>query len=98
MTPVARMNLLEASVEVSGRAGHDGLDEEGLLTAALLVAPHDAEAPAVVVGLQEDDVAAPVHVTGGAKGRRSLRFIYTSFIVKWEQGKLRIMDDEINWT
>lgn len=46
------------------RSRHDGLDEEGLLAPALLVAPHDAEAPALVVGLLQDDVAAPVHVAG----------------------------------
>lgn len=44
------------------RSRHDGLDEEGLLAPALLVAPHDAESPALVVGLLQDDVAAPVHV------------------------------------
>ena len=61
------MYLLEAPVEVSGRAGHDGFNEEGLLAVALFVAPHYAEAPAVVVGLQQDDVPAPVHVTGMTK-------------------------------
>lgn len=55
-------NVLEASIKVSRCAGHDGLDEEGLLAATLLVASNDAEAPALIVALLQDDVAAPVHV------------------------------------
>ena len=53
---------LEAPVEVGRCPRHYGLDEEGLLAAALLVAPDDAEAPALTVGLHQDDVTAPVHV------------------------------------
>lgn len=60
MTDGAR--LLEASVKVRRRSRHNRLNEEGLLAAALLVAPHDAEAPALVVSLLQDDVATPVHV------------------------------------
>lgn len=56
-------NLLEASVKVSRRTRHNGFDEERLLAVALLVAPHDTEAPALVIGLLQDDVSAPVHVT-----------------------------------
>lgn len=57
------ITALESSVKVSGGTRHDGFDEERLLAVALLVAPHDAEAPALVVGLLQDDVPAPVHVT-----------------------------------
>lgn len=56
-------NVLQAPVEVRRRAWNNGFDEERLLAMALLVAPHDAEAPAVVVGLLQDDVPAPVEVT-----------------------------------
>lgn len=48
---------------MSRRSRHDGFDEERLLAVALLIAPHDTEAPALVVGLLQDDVPAPVHVT-----------------------------------
>ena len=48
---------------MGGSTRYDGLDEEGLLAVALLIAAHDAEAPALTVGLQQDDVSAPVHVT-----------------------------------
>lgn len=57
------VNLLEAPVKVSRRTRHNGFDEERLLAVALLVAPDDTEAPALVVGLLQDDVPAPVHVT-----------------------------------
>lgn len=67
------LNLLEAPVEVSGRTRHNGFDEERLLAVALLVAPDDTEAPALVVGLLQDDVPAPVHVaeTVGSELRHS---------------------------
>lgn len=56
-------NLLEASVKVSRCTRHNGFDEERLLAVALLVAADDTEAPALVVGLLQDDVPAPVHGT-----------------------------------
>lgn len=56
------LNLLEASVEVSRCTRHNGFDVERLLAVALLIAPDDAEAPALAVGLLQDDVSAPVHV------------------------------------
>lgn len=56
-------DLLEASVKVSRRTRHDGFDEERLLAVALLVATHNTEAPAVIVGLLQHDVPAPMHVT-----------------------------------
>lgn len=59
------VNLLEASIKVSRCSRHNGFDEERLLPVALLVTPNDAEAPALVVGLLQDDVPAPVHVTEG---------------------------------
>lgn len=69
------VNLLEASVKVSGCTRHDGFDEERLLAVALLVAPDDAEAPALIVGLVQDDVPAPVHVTATVRsGVRSKTF------------------------
>lgn len=46
---------------------HDGFDEKRLLAVALLVAPDDTEAPALVVGFLQDDVPAPVHVTETTK-------------------------------
>lgn len=70
MTPRGRgSNLLEPSIKVSGGTRHNGFDEEGLLTVALLIAPDDTEAPALVVGLLQDDVPAPVHV---AEGKRDI--------------------------
>lgn len=57
------VNLLEASIKVSRCSRHNGFDEERLLPVALLITPNDAEAPALVVGLLQDDVPAPVHVT-----------------------------------
>lgn len=57
-----RLNLLEASVKVSRCTRHDGFDKERLLAVALLIAPDDTESPALVVGLLQDDVPAPVHV------------------------------------
>lgn len=59
----ADYNVLQAPVEVRRRAWNNGFDEERLLATALLVAPHDAEAPALIVGLLQDDVPAPVEVT-----------------------------------
>lgn len=58
-------NSLKTPIEVSRRPRHDGFNEEGLvlLIVALLIATYDAEAPALVVGLLQDDVPAPVHVT-----------------------------------
>ena len=35
---------------------------------ALLVATHNAEAPALLIGLQQHDVTAPVHVTVRRRG------------------------------
>lgn len=66
------LNLLEASVKVSRCSRHDGFDEERLLAVALLIAPHDAEAPALVVGLLQDDVPAPVHVTATTRAASEL--------------------------
>lgn len=56
---------------MSGRTRHDGFNEEWLLAVALLVAPDDAETPALVVGLMQDDVPAPVHVAAGEKIKES---------------------------
>lgn len=64
----ADYNVLQAPVEVRRRAWNNGFDEERLLATALLVAPHDAEAPALIVGLLQDDVPAPVEVTGREGG------------------------------
>lgn len=67
-------DVLQASVEVRRRARDYGFDEERLLAVALLVSPHNAEAPAVVVGLLQDDVPAPVEVTGqGGQGQMTSR-------------------------
>lgn len=57
------LNLLEASVKVSRCTRHNGFNKEGLLPVALLVATNDTKAPALVVGLLQDDVSAPVHLT-----------------------------------
>lgn len=57
------ITTLEASVKMSRRARHNGFDEERLLAVALFIAPDNTEAPALVVGLLQDDVPAPVHVT-----------------------------------
>lgn len=70
------LNLLEASVKVSRRTRHNGFDEERLLAVTLLVAPHDTEAPALVVGLLQDDVPAPVHVTETTGAESELRLSY----------------------
>lgn len=56
-------HILQAPVKVRRRAWNNSFDEERLLAVALFVAPHDAEAPAVVVGLLQDDVPAPVEMT-----------------------------------
>lgn len=56
---------LEAAVVVGGRAQDDGLDEEGLVAVALLVAAHDAEAPAARVAPPQDDLVAAVQVAAG---------------------------------
>lgn len=69
------LNSLEASVEVSRGPRHDGFDEERLLAVALLVTPDDTEAPALVVGLLQDDVPAPVH--GTETTRAELEFTFT---------------------
>ena len=55
--------LLETSVKVSRCTRHNGFNEEGLLSMALLVAPYDTEAPALIVGLLQDNVPTPVEVT-----------------------------------
>lgn len=47
----ADYNALQAAVKVRRRAWNNGFDEKRLLAVALLVAPHDAKAPALVVGL-----------------------------------------------
>ncbi|KAA8588798.1 hypothetical protein FQN60_010143 [Etheostoma spectabile] len=57
------LNLLEASIKVSRCTRHNGFDEERLLAVALLVATDDTKAPALVVGLLQDNVPAPVHGT-----------------------------------
>lgn len=58
------LNSLETPIKVSRCPRHDGFYEEGLLlTVALLIASYDAEAPALIVGLLQDNVPAPVHVT-----------------------------------
>lgn len=46
-----RIDLLEASVKVSRCSRHDGFNEKWLLAVALFIAPNDAKAPALVVGL-----------------------------------------------
>lgn len=58
---------------------HNGFDEEGLLPVALLIAPDDAEAPALTVGLLQDDVPTPVHVTEETNHMK----INTAQIVVW---------------
>lgn len=68
----ANHDVLQAPVEVRGCAWDNGFDEERLLAVALLVAPHDAEAPAVVVGLLQDNVPAPVEMAGRADRVRLL--------------------------
>lgn len=83
------LNLLEASVKVSRRTRHNGFDEERLLAVALLIAPDDAEAPALVVGLLQDDVPAPVHVTETTKGRVRVRLSHEN-----KQNTLQVM---MNW-
>lgn len=65
-------DVLQAPVEVRRRAWDNGFDEERLLAVALLVAPHNAEAPAVVVGLLQDNVPAPVEMAGRADRVRLL--------------------------
>lgn len=57
------INSLEASVKVSRCTRHNGFDEERLLAVALLIASDDTEAPALVVGLLQNNVTAPVHLT-----------------------------------
>lgn len=44
-------------------ARHNGFDEERLLAVALLVASDDTEAPALIVGLLQNNVPTPVHLT-----------------------------------
>ena len=59
---------------MSRRTRHNGFDEERLLAVALLIAPDDAEAPALVVGLLQDDVSTPVHVTEKIKAESECVF------------------------
>lgn len=59
----SQVNLLQASVKVSRCPRHDGFDKERLLTVTLLVASDNTEAPALVVGLVQDNVTTPMHVT-----------------------------------
>lgn len=63
-------NLLEAAIVVGGGAENDGLDEEGLVAVGLLVAPHDAEAPAARVAPPQDNLVAAVQVTASKKMSR----------------------------
>ena len=70
------LNLLETPVKVSRRTRHNGFDEERLLALTLLIAPHNTEAPALVVGLLQDDVSAPVHVTKMTGSRSELCLLY----------------------
>lgn len=56
-------DLLEASIKMSRCTRHDGFDEERLLAVALLVATHNTEAPALIIGLLQHDVPAPMHMT-----------------------------------
>lgn len=53
---------LEPAVIVRGCAQDDGLDEEGLVAVAFLVAPDDAEAPAARVAPPQHDLMAAVQV------------------------------------
>lgn len=57
------VGLLETSVEVSGCTRHYGFDEERLLAVTFFIASNNTEAPALVVGLVQDNVSTPVHVT-----------------------------------
>lgn len=58
---------------MGGCTRHDGLDEERLLSVVLLEAAHNAEAPALLIGLQQHDVTAPVHVTVKRRGSGPIR-------------------------
>lgn len=71
-----RFNLLEASVKVSRCTRHNGFDEERLLAVALLIAPDDTEAPALIVGLLQDNVSAPVHVAETTRTESELTFTH----------------------
>lgn len=57
-----RLHSLEPAVVVRGCAENDGLDEEGLVAVAFLVAPDDAEAPAARVAPPQHDLVAAVQV------------------------------------
>lgn len=88
-------NLLEASVKVSRCTRHNGFDEERLLAVALLIAPDDTEAPALVVGLLQDDVPAPVHVTETTKAESECVFYMkiNRIHLKWRK-RFQL---EMNW-
>lgn len=72
------VDSLKASVKVSRCTRHDGFDEEGLLAVALLVASDDTEAPALIVGLLQDDVPAPVHWTGMTKTESEVSLVMST--------------------
>lgn len=55
-------HLLEFPVPERGGAGHDGFDEEGLVSFAFLKASHDAEAPTFQVSFTKDNVLTEVKV------------------------------------
>lgn len=58
------------------RSRHNGFNEEGLLAVTLLVAPYDAEAPALVVGFLQDNVTAPVQLTARTRAESELPLSY----------------------
>lgn len=60
---------LEPAVVVRRRAEDDGLDEEGLVAMAFLVAPDDAEAPAAWVAPPQYNLMTTVQVAAGKEQR-----------------------------
>lgn len=55
-------HLLEFPVPECRSPGHDGFDEEGLVSFAFLKASHDAEAPAFQVSFTKDNILTEVKV------------------------------------
>lgn len=70
MSPIK--HLLEAAVIVSRCAEDNGLDEEGLVAVAFLVAPDDAKAPAAWVAPPQYNLMATVQVAARAEQRAAL--------------------------
>lgn len=55
-------HLLEFPVPECRSPGHDGFDEEGLVSFAFLKASHDAEAPTFQVSFTKDNILTEVKV------------------------------------